>query len=87
MNRPVLYHGSIALVGLAIAATGVDTLLDPDISDLAGAVAVVGGGILCATSGHTLATGTTSEVSEGATWLVVLAAALSIVGLVVTFLG
>ena len=87
MNRPVVYHGSMAVVGLTIAANGVSTLLEPDISDLAGVIAIVGGGLLCATSGYTLATGDAREVSARATWLVVLAAVLSTAGVVLTYLG
>ncbi|WP_277540092.1 hypothetical protein [Haloarcula laminariae] len=87
MNRPVVYHGSMAVVGLTIAANGVGTLLEPGTSDLAGVLAIVGGGLLCATSGYTLADGATEEVSAGATRLVALAAVLSTVGVALTYLN
>lgn len=87
MNRTLLYHTSMAVVGLGIVANGADLLLDPGSSDLAGTAAIVGGGLLCATSGYTLATGGTDEVSAEATGLVVFAAILSTVGTALTYLG
>ncbi len=77
----------MTVVGLTIAANGVSTLLEPGISGLAGVLAIVGGGLLCATSGYSIATGDTGAVSARATWLVVLAAVLSTVGVVLTYLG
>jgi len=87
VNRALVYHISMAVVGLSIVANGANSLLEPGISDLAGAAAIVGGGLLCTTSGYTLATGETGEVSTEATWLLVLAAVLSTVGAVLTYLS
>ena len=77
----------MAVVGLSVVASGVGTLLEPGSNDVASAAAIVGGGLLCATSGYTLAAGETSEVSESATYLVAIAAVLSTVGVVLAFLG
>ena len=87
MDRTIVYHGSMAIVGFGIVATSIGPLLEPPGSYLPRVVAIVGGGVLCATSGYALAAGETADVSATTTYLVVLAAVLSTVGVALTYLG
>ena len=87
MSGRTVYHGSMALVGLAFVASGVGTILEPGTSGLAGGAAAFGGVVLLAASGYALSTGTASEPPDWATWLAIFAAVLSTAGVVLTYLG
>jgi len=86
VDRTLIYHSSMVVVGLAVAGNGVGGLVEPDTGDLGSSVAVVGGGLLCLTGLYTLATGNAEAVSARSAWLGVLAAVLATLGVVLTFL-
>ena len=85
MERDSIYHLSMGLVGFAVVVNGATTIDATGVSDVASAVAIVGGSTLALVSGYTLVTGTESDIDSRAVGLSVVGAVLSVAGTVLVF--
>ncbi|WP_258302320.1 hypothetical protein [Haloferax larsenii] len=86
MDKVVLYQVSMSIVGASLALNGLQTLRGGSVSISAGLL-VVGGAGLVVSTGYQLATGSRPDpLPTWTVWGMVLAAALSMAGMVLVFL-